>query len=362
MKRSKTVIFILCAVLVLGGIGTGIYFGASRRSSLFSGWSGLSLLTYDDKSYTKDFFSGSGTVSADSVQELNLDWVSGSVKIQKSDDGQIHIREKVGQSLDSDKELQYQVKNGVLTILYCKPGRYTNHVLMQGKELLLLLPDKLLDVEVDLTSADMVIDSFEWSSFSFDSSSGSLKAPRLHADTIEADFTSGSCEIGGKAKSINISSSSGRVELNEITTDFLECDTTSGDCNVSGRAKTVVLSSSSGSIMANGLKADTFSCDSTSGDWTVSGELGEISGGSSSGKLSFDLNAPPKMVSLDNTSGGIRLSIPDNDGFTAVYSSTSGKFSSNFEGTTTDGIFIHKSGKLQYELNTSSGDIAVLKK
>lgn len=85
-------------------------------------WAGISMfqttvLRYDDEKYTI----GNGT-SASAIDELSVEWVTGSVTVVAAEGNEISVTEDYTGE-DEDMQIRWKIEDGELSVKFCKPSR-----------------------------------------------------------------------------------------------------------------------------------------------------------------------------------------------------------------------------------------------
>jgi hypothetical protein len=86
---------------------------------------------------------GTYTVEADSVDSLNVDWVSGEISITPYDGSDIIITEYARRQLNEDEKLSYGVTGGTLNIRYISTPMTFN--MMLTKKLEVFVPESIAE-------------------------------------------------------------------------------------------------------------------------------------------------------------------------------------------------------------------------
>ena len=248
---------------------------------------------------------------ADDVHSLQLDWKAGDILVRRSEDGNVKIVQLGVKNTPENQFFRAAANNGVLTIsegpsragLRIGPFSYSI-----GSDLELYLPEKVYE-------------------------------------------------------SVRLTGSNGDVFLESLDASSLKISTSSGEISLSGSVQKLDLSSNSGDILCHDLQAEQITCRTTSGDMDFSGELKEIDAVSTSGELSFYTSRMVSGASLRSTSGDVTLSLPENDGFDARFSTTSGDLHCDFSGPFREGSqdFQYQGGGPQITVQTTIGDAALLR-
>lgn len=160
-----------------------------KNTGLGSGSINVGGYWYDEDDYTI----GIGK-TLEKVDEINIEWLSGSVTLIPTDGDEVVISEDY-ESEDSDIRLRWKVENGVLTIKYCKPSWLgTTSV------------NKNLTVEIP-TSMVAMMDEIHVSSVS------ASQTIQISANELEIDTVSGGVTVQGSYRDMDVETVSGTVNF-----------------------------------------------------------------------------------------------------------------------------------------------------
>ena len=331
MKKGIKVILILAVVFLLIGIAlcvASVAMGANPLKLLSDGTYTLSVSDpighildpdlYDENregsfgqrpgnfgeaESTGDTYSVSGD-----IKNLEIDWVSGNVKIIRGEGENITFSESDSGGIDADDKLYYEVNGDTLKIECCRSGKVQIGININsgcgGKELVVNVPYALGDLTVDTTSADVDID-------------GLVIHGKMYVST-----TSGVCSA------VNMDSSD------------------------------VVLDSTSGDLCFVGTCSD-FSAESTSGRVVFTGFARELEADTTSGEVRFILNATPAELSAETVSGEVSMYLPPDASFELEFDSVSGSFNCEYPVSMRDGAYYAGTGGAEIDVDTTSGDLKV---
>jgi len=173
---------------------------------------------------------GEYTVSAAGISEIKVDWISGSVMIEPSDGDDICFLEISGVALDERTRLYYTVEDGELEIHFSEKGlkdfRGTKNLVVYVPQ---SLSGSLEELEVEVTSADVVINNVDAGKLSLDTTSGDCEICGNYS-SVEADTVSGQVSLIGQFREVEFDSTSGDLCFQgEGQISSLEADTVSGD-------------------------------------------------------------------------------------------------------------------------------------
>lgn len=268
------------------------------------------------------------------VSALNIEWLAGEVRIVVCDGADIAFSDDY--SGNETYRTVYETEGDELTIRYCEKMKRT--VLdPPEKTLLVRVPATLLKtLEVDTTSAEVVISGLSVEELDAQSMSGALSLHTCSADEIELDTTSGSISCDTlTAPEIQVKSVSGGVNLYACGADELQVSTTSG------------------SIGAQLLDVRAVSAKSLSGELNLDGVMKEAKLETTSGAITATFPVQPETLEADTTSGEITVTMPEGSLFRCDMSSVSGELESELavQGVNSDAP--------EYRFHTTSGNVCL---
>lgn len=299
MKKSFAVMLSIAAM-----IGVTVFSGCGKR---VMGGNGRISSSYD---HAEEYSTGNGSTS-DKIEKLDLNWISGGVTIETGSGKEISFREEANQKLDEDTALHYWIDGDTLHIQYCKDGviQLLNSL---TKELIITVPEdyKLEDCQVDAVSADIDVTGIHTEEFSLDTVSGSLEMKDC------------------------------------IVTKKIDADTTSGDVylNLDENVEKICISTISGKSNIQVPYVENLDFDSTSGN------------------LELVTEKAPDEISADTISGSVKLNLPAEVNAVVNFNTISGRFSSDLPASMNDDEYIFGSGDGNYDIDTTSGDFAIVKR
>lgn len=318
---------LLTAVLVIGLSTEG--FGLSNAIEERGG-SGVRLEKTDGDAYEYTWDPAESEVTG-----LDVHWATGMVDVKVTNGSLIKITEQADRGdLPENKRLQLSSSDGTLKIDWGESwlklfdfSFFDKH----RKDLTVELPKSvalhLSELVCSNVSCDILIDGCTAEEFSVHSTSGDLKLTKLSGTDLSASTVSGGIGLSGSALSGELSA-----------------ETVSGEMDFSG------------------VSAQTVQTETVSGGLRYEGKAQELHGDSVSAPLDAVLSECPETVEMEAVSGALSLTIPENDGFHADYSSVSGVFSSDFAvalgGAKSDKV-VYGNGKSDFQFSTTSGNIAI---
>lgn len=271
----------------------------------FSGCN-LNLYTYDKaSSYTV----GGGEFAIDTVDSLDIDWVSGKVIVKTDATAQkITVSEENSKSEDKYQMRHYLDAQKTLRIRFVKDGTSISSINLK-KELTVTLPadETKLFSEIDI-------------------------------ETVSADFNGD----GFNVTKIDIETVSGGVDLTNVDTSYLDVETVSGN------------------ITCSDISSKNIDFDSVSGEFDFNGAVsGRIESKTVSGDFEIHTSTMPTSIECDTVSGDIALYVPENDGFSCIFKTVSGDFNSNFAVTSSGKSRTYGNGSVVIEIKSTSGSLRI---
>ncbi len=281
-------------------MAAGLAFGGCSAS----GFPNLSTYVYDN---ADKYTMGNADLEADKIMSIDIDWVSGEVKIGYHSEDTVSISETADKALKDETTMYYYVDGDTLRVKFAKSGKSTPVKL--NKELTVWLPEgmELKEVGVDSISADVSVSG--------------ITAERGKFNTISGDIAFEDVTCSGK---VDFETTSG-----DITANFggnlaeLSADTVSGDIDLSIPG-------------AEGLELD-----------------------STSGEIKLALQSLPDALSVDTISGDVLLCLPKDADFTIRLDTVSGSLDSELAMKKKGDDYVFGAGTKQYDVDTTSGDLKI---
>ncbi len=193
--------------------------------------SGCSNTTYFYDDFDK-YIKGGATLEA-TIKNIEIDWVSGDVKIVKHAENTIAFNETSNKKTNDDTSMYYYLEGDTLHIKFAKSGKFQFSNLQ--KSLTVELPESLLldDADIDVVSANLTIDNVNVKELDLDTVSGDIVVKSSTVEDFNIDSVSGSvnlitstCPENGKFDSVSGSIS---FELPQDAGYEVEFNTVSGD-------------------------------------------------------------------------------------------------------------------------------------
>ena len=307
MKRSaiaRIVIYSIVAVILTSILVAGLTQNLSWET-LFS-FAGSYQYENSDR-----YLTGPAQIPADSIREVEVDWISGQVNILCTDEDTIQLTETSSHTLSAPNQMRYDVSQGKLRIRFYAPrglrGLFGSR---PSKTLTLTLPRSMMD----------------------------------------------------RLTSLSVHTASANIHMTGITAGSAQTDTASGDIVLTDlHTGSLTVDNVSGAISSEYLQADRIALETVSGTTNLSGAIGSIDAETVSGRLTVSSSRCPERVEMETVSGDLTLTIPENDGFTARYDSVSGKFQCAFPASASGRQTIYGNGKASFSFDSVSGNISILR-
>lgn len=270
-----------------------------------------------------DRYSVGNAEITDPVENIELDWIAGAVRIEYHGEDSILLTETASDTLTKETTLHWYLDGTTLRIKFAGSGRlYLRNL---HKDLTLTLPEGFSAGSIDISLA-----------------SATLDAPELQAERVEVSTASGNVSLVASAtEKIDISSASGRIELTQRgTCRKVDIESASGNITVtSDTVNDLDIHSASGKVILNAATIGSSALHTASGEirLTLSGTMGDCD--------------------IETASGTVSLTLPEALGFTADVDTASGNFESEFSLKKSGNKYICGTGEVSIDIETASGDI-----
>lgn len=173
---------------------------------------------------------GSATVISDDIQEIEIDWVSGNIRLVPANVTSIEVSESTVD--DAKYAMVCKQEGGTLEIDYCKNTTLKDlKNLKFSKDLTILVP---LDwsgraLQVDAASAKLSVQDLTIREVEVDTASGTCQFDHCTVDTLNVDTASGDVYFEGSLNRLDCDSASAGVQavLDNVPYE-IDMDTASG--------------------------------------------------------------------------------------------------------------------------------------
>ena len=178
-------------------------------------------------------YASSAQRTSGKIDELSIDWASGSITIRPGDTDEI-LYEETG-DFDSANAMVAKVSGSKLTIQYCKDGSFLKGGFSFGgslhKDLTITVPRDWVcrELEIDVASADLDIRELTIHEFDFDGASGRCTLTNCAVGEMSLDTASGDVTFSGTLDTLDCDSASAKLQLElRNTPRSIDMDTASG--------------------------------------------------------------------------------------------------------------------------------------
>lgn len=283
----------------------------------------------------------------DKITKINIDYLSGGVKVRGTDTDNIKVDETANTDLDSDHQVHTWVDGDTLYVRYCVSTKSINFNKIE-KSLEITIPEaqELDDFIIDISSGDTDISGITTGSLDSHASSGNVNID-CSAEVIELKVSSGNIDLKqtGDNKSVNVKSSSGKVSFTQV-----------------GTSDSVSIDSSSGGVTANVDRIDKMYVHVSSGKIYVEGNsIADLTSKSSSGHSDFRLKNAPMKADINSSSGGVSVYVPEDSDVTVNVSIASGEFNYDLPFAKNGKTYVAGNGTSDMKIHSSSGDVDFMK-
>lgn len=286
---------------------------------MLAGCGGETILDNEAEQYT----AGGGTV-AESIKNLEIQWVSGSVEICQGTENQVTFRETADRALSDDLVMGWRLEGETLHIAFCA-NSFTLDI--PDKTLTVTLPQDLVleSVQVTTTSAKVHTPALQAREVVCDTTSGDLTTQLLGTETIQVNTVSGAVEVTAldDAKQVKAATASGDVTLTLGYAEQLDVSTISGVTRITA---------------AQCCQTDL---------------------NSTSGNVALDLQSASGACQVTTVSGEVTLSLPENADTAVEFSTVSGSFDSALSLRKEGDCYLSGSGQNHYQIETTSGSLRI---
>ena len=278
------------------------------------------------------------------IESLDINWAAGEVSVHPWDGDSIEVVESSKKALPPEQQCVMFVQDAKRLIIKEYPQQNGSRGIFSG-----------------------------WNNMGRPSKRLELLIPRDQCGQIEGlnvKCMSGTVRISElSGDKFTVSSVSGTVVLRSISADVLDAGTVSGTLTVEGcSAEKLTAHSVSGTNLCKGFSAEKAELTTVSGSLNAHGNAEKFKISTVSGSASLMVDQCPEKAHMNSVSGSLKIRLPENAGFTASYSSTSGIFRNDFGADIQadgkrkkSGRATFGSGDCKIDMHTTSGSMSVLK-
>ena len=335
MKNSTKTALIVAVVMIAVGFVISFIAHGKGESVFESGLAITSGVNFGSEAGYTVCTSGELSLDPKETALLDIDWLSGSVRVERYEGDKLIVREESSRELTDAQRMRWKLSGERLTVRFCANGQRQ----LPDKKLTVLVPDGWAreEVRVDAASADVTIRGIGVNeTISVDTASGGVyiedcAGSSLLIRTASGDVHAAETEVRGDLRA---EAASGSVTLQGCKAERLDVDTSSGKVSFDGTAKEAAIDSASGDVTLSGLA-----------------EGGTADVETASGRVTISFDGRPKSVDVDTFSGDVTLTLPEGTGVALDYDTVSGSLKGK-------PLYL-ESGNVPVQVDTASGDLTV---
>lgn len=221
----RIVLFSIAILVLLGILITGLLFDTFMFNSSSDG---------KNLPVAFDGVTSRGTVGAEDILNLEIEWVAGSITIQPDENtDQINIAET---GSDNEKyAMVYSQSGNTLRIQYCKESIHFPSLginVSVSKDLIITVPADWVcnELKIEAAAADVNVYDLKIDEIDFDGASGVCNFENCTVDEISMDSASGDLDFTGVLHNLDFDGASAdcRIHVSNIPNE-IDIDTASGD-------------------------------------------------------------------------------------------------------------------------------------
>ena len=173
---------------------------------------------------------GEASVFSGDIREIEIDWVSGNIRVEPANVDSIEITET---PVDDSRYAMVCTQNGhTLKIQYCRSNTFGDWKNLKfSKDLTVLVPKNWSGkaIKVDAASAKLSVQDLTIQEVEVDTASGSSRFDNCTVDTLDVDTASGDVRFSGNLNRLDCDSASAGIyaELDNVPSE-IDMDTASG--------------------------------------------------------------------------------------------------------------------------------------
>lgn len=222
---------------------------------------------------------------------------------------------------------------------------------------------EIRDIQVEWAAGDIFIEPGDVSEITFSETAGLAEEDQLiwskKGDKLVIQFCKTRVYFGISVeapKSLKI------VVPRDWICDELEIDAASAEVTVTNMTINAVnFDGASGVCTFTDCHVKNLDVDTASGDLRFSGTLTELDCDAASASCTMLLSNCPRRIDADMASGDLRLTLPENCGFTVDLDALSGDFTSDFATAQQNGSYVFGDGSCKISVSAMSGDVIIYK-
>ncbi len=354
------------------------YFAETLKNKLSKAVSCSACEVYDN---SEEYVKGNAEYDGSSLEKVFINWIRGKVRIVKSHDETVRIKETCDEELTEEYKVHSLVKNDVLTVHYAASGK--NVAEIEEKNVEIELPAGV-GICVKTVSASVFCEEMNCEEMSVTTVSGNVVLEKIVTeDKFTVETTSGDINVniiksGEKAQ---LTAVSGDITVSAFSSENLQLNTMSGDVQIKevDIDGAITADCVSGDLTIEKAKADSITANATNGDIdlynllidgkialeTVSGDAeidqasaSRIKASSTNGNVCVKLGNCEK-INVDTVSGGVTLVLTEEVGAEVVFDSSRGSLRTRLSFENDGERYVFGNGKTSVNVSTTLGNLYV---
>ncbi len=233
LKKPLLILGIIAGALVLMAVLLGIFNGLSEKPLWNLGWSDY---RYDDSAYTV----GDGTVFAEGITSVSLDWIDGKVKVVLCDDDYISLTETSVLELTEESRVHWFIseEGNALSVKYRASSWFLGKSQNKHKVLTVRIPRHMMEnlerLEIHTISSDIEIVDVNAKMFTIQTTSGDMDLRGCNGDRLLVNAGSGALTFeGGVQEELRVEGKTGEIKITSaVTPKTLDLQITAADMTV----------------------------------------------------------------------------------------------------------------------------------
>lgn len=192
-----------------------------------------SILSGEFSQVNEGTLASSGSVSADGIRDIEIEWAAGSVTLRPGDTDTITFFETDGLS-EKDKMVWRQTGDK-LVIHFSQTENYFGINIDRSKDLLITVPRDWVcdDLEINAASARVDITNMTINGVNFNGASGDCHFSNCHVGELDVDTASGNIRFTGTLESLDCDAASASCIIHVTNVPLrIEADMASGDLDL----------------------------------------------------------------------------------------------------------------------------------
>lgn len=222
---------------------------------------------------------------------------------------------------------------------------------------------EIRDIQIEWAAGDISIEPGDVSEITFSETAGLAEEDQLiwskKGDKLVIQFCKTRVYFGISVeapKSLEI------VVPRDWICDELAIDAASAEVTVTNMTINAVdFDGASGVCTFTDCHVKNLDVDTASGDLRFSGTLTELDCDAASASCTMLLSNCPRRIDAEMASGDLRLTLPENCGFTVDLDALSGDFTSDFTTAQQNGSYVFGDGSCKISVSAMSGDVIIYK-